>query len=35
MAETGDDRLSECYWTAAAKHADIVLPITHRLSAMT
>ncbi|STL55992.1 trimethylamine-N-oxide reductase 2 [Escherichia coli] len=23
-----DDRRSECYWTAAAKHADIVLPIT-------
>lgn len=20
--------VSECYWTAAAKHADIVLPIT-------
>ncbi|XPE62189.1 molybdopterin-dependent oxidoreductase [Shigella flexneri] len=28
MAETGDDLVSECHWTAAAKHADIVLPIT-------
>ena len=23
--------VSECYWTAAAKHADIVLPITTSL----
>ena len=24
--------ISECFWTASAKHADIVLPATHRLS---
>ncbi|XNM66340.1 molybdopterin-dependent oxidoreductase [Escherichia coli] len=28
LAKTGTYRYSECFWTAAARHADIVLPAT-------